>query len=78
MCSSDLEILAFSNHIEEFKKRNVEVLGVSVDSAHTHRAWRNTKVEDGGIGAITQLQVGERIYGTMKLHQLPDATAAPL
>ena len=36
------------------------------------------KVEDGGIGAITQLQVGERMYGTMKLHQLPDATAAPL
>jgi hypothetical protein len=32
----------------------------------------------GGIGAITQAQVGERIYGTMKLHQLPDATAAPL
>jgi peroxiredoxin (alkyl hydroperoxide reductase subunit C) len=46
------EILAFSNHIEEFKKRNVEVLGVSVDSEHTHRAWRNTKVEDGGIGPI--------------------------
>ncbi len=46
------EILAFSNHIEEFKKRNVEVLGCSIDSAHVHRAWRNTKVEEGGIGAI--------------------------
>jgi len=30
----------------------------------------------GGIGAITQPLVGERIYGTMKLHQLPDASAA--
>jgi hypothetical protein len=29
----------------------------------------------GGIGAITQPLVGERIYGTMKLHQLPDASA---
>ncbi len=47
------EILAFSNHIEEFKKRNVEVIGVSIDSAHVHRAWRNTKVEDGGIGNIS-------------------------
>jgi peroxiredoxin (alkyl hydroperoxide reductase subunit C) len=46
------EILAFSNHIEEFKKRGVEVLGCSVDSDHTHRAWRNTKVEEGGIGPI--------------------------
>ncbi len=46
------EILAFSNHIEEFKKRNVEVIGASIDSAHVHRAWRNTKTDDGGIGAI--------------------------
>ena len=46
------EIIAFSNHIEEFKQRKVEVLGVSIDSAHVHRAWRNTKVEEGGIGTI--------------------------
>lgn len=46
------EILAFSNHIEEFEKRGVQVIGCSVDSEHTHRAWRNTKLEDGGIGAI--------------------------
>jgi len=47
------EILAFSNHIEEFKKRAVEVLGCSIDSAHVHRAWRSTKIEDGGIGQIS-------------------------
>lgn len=47
------EILAFSNRIEEFKKRGVEVIGCSVDSAHSHRAWRNTKTDDGGIGAIS-------------------------
>jgi peroxiredoxin 2/4 len=46
------EILAFSNHVEEFSKRNVEVIGCSIDSTHVHRAWRNTKVEDGGIGPI--------------------------
>jgi hypothetical protein len=32
----------------------------------------------GGIGRVTQPLVGERIYGTMKLHQLPDATSGPL
>lgn len=32
----------------------------------------------GGIGTITQPLVGERIYGTMKLHQLPDAASGPL
>lgn len=46
------EIIAFSNHVGEFKERNCEVIGVSVDSHFTHHAWRNTKVDDGGIGAI--------------------------
>jgi peroxiredoxin 2/4 len=46
------EILAFSNHVADFEKRGVQVLGCSVDSAHTHRAWRNTKIEEGGIGSI--------------------------
>ncbi len=65
------EILAFSNHIEEFKKRNVEVLGVSIDSAHVHRAWRATKVEDGGIGPIAYPLVADvnkdiaRAYGVL-------------
>ncbi len=46
------EILGFSNHIAEFEKRGVQVIGCSIDSPHVHRAWRSTKVEDGGIGAI--------------------------
>ena len=29
-----------------------EVVGISVDSHWTHNAWRNTAVEDGGIGAV--------------------------
>lgn len=47
------EIIAFSNHLAEFEKRKVQILGCSVDSHHTHRAWRNTKIEEGGIGSIT-------------------------
>ncbi len=46
------EILAFNKELDEFKKRNVEVISVSVDSHHTHRAWKNTPVEDGGIGNV--------------------------
>jgi len=46
------EIIAFSNRMEEFKARNTEVIGVSVDSQFTHFAWRNTPVEKGGVGAI--------------------------
>src|SRR5690606_11819493 len=46
------EIIAFSNKINEFKTRNVEVVGVSVDSHFSHLAWKNTPVEKGGIGNI--------------------------
>lgn len=46
------EILAFDKRLDEFKQRNCEVIGVSVDSHYTHWAWRNTPVEKGGIGNI--------------------------
>lgn len=46
------EIIAFHNHLGEFKERNCEVLGVSVDSKFTHLAWRNTPVDKGGIGEV--------------------------
>lgn len=46
------ELLAFDHRLEEFKKRGVEVVGCSVDSEHTHWAWRNTAVNDGGIGQL--------------------------
>ena len=46
------EILAFDKKLEEFKERDCEIVGVSVDSAYTHLAWRKTPVEQGGIGPI--------------------------
>ena len=46
------EILAFNKKLDEFKKRNCEVVGISVDSKFTHLAWKNTPVENGGIGDI--------------------------
>ncbi len=46
------EIIAFSHRIEEFKSRGINVIGVSVDSQFSHFAWRETPVEEGGIGRI--------------------------
>ncbi|TWJ17593.1 peroxiredoxin [Geobacter argillaceus] len=46
------EILAFNKKIAAFKEKNCEVVGVSIDSKFTHYAWRNTPVENGGIGNI--------------------------
>ena len=46
------ELIAFDHRVDEFKKRNVEVIGVSIDSQFTHNAWRNTPVNEGGIGQV--------------------------
>jgi len=46
------EILAFNKKLDEFKQRNSEVIGVSTDSEFSHLAWKNTPVENGGIGNI--------------------------
>ena len=46
------EIIAFDNHIEEFKSRGVEVIGCSTDSAESHTRWRNTEINSGGIGQV--------------------------
>ena len=36
------ELIAFDHRLDEFSKRNVAVIGCSVDSHFTHNAWRNT------------------------------------
>ena len=46
------EIIAHDHRIDQFRKRNVEVVGVSIDSQFTHFAWRNSAVLDGGIGPV--------------------------
>lgn len=46
------EIVAFNDHYANFKERNTEVIGVSVDSQFTHLAWQNTPQSAGGLGKI--------------------------
>ena len=46
------EILAFTDRLDEFKKRNTEVIAVSVDSHFTHHAWAQVDRKDGGIKGV--------------------------
>ncbi len=46
------EIIAFDDKLDEFKKRDCEVIGVSVDSRFTHLAWKNTPRDKGGVGPV--------------------------
>jgi peroxiredoxin (alkyl hydroperoxide reductase subunit C) len=46
------ELIAVDHRVAAFKKLNTEVIGVSIDSHFTHNAWRNTPVNQGGIGPV--------------------------
>ena len=46
------ELIALNHRMAEFKKRNVEVIAISIDSQFTHNAYRQTAVKDGGIGPV--------------------------
>ncbi len=46
------EIIAFDEKLEEFQKRNTEVLAVSVDSQFSHLAWQKTPRAKGGLGDV--------------------------
>jgi peroxiredoxin (alkyl hydroperoxide reductase subunit C) len=46
------ELIALDHRIDEFNGRQVEVIGVSIDSHFTHNAWRNTPINQGGIGPV--------------------------
>ena len=63
------ELISMDHRLAEFTKRNVEVVGVSIDSQFTHNAWRNTPVDKGGIGQVGYTLVADvkhdisRAYG---------------
>ena len=46
------EILAFNKAVKQFEESNCQLIGISTDSHFSHLAWKNTKVNDGGIGNI--------------------------
>lgn len=46
------EIIAFNKKLDDFKKRNCEVIAVSIDSEYSHYAWKSTEPANGGIGNV--------------------------
>ena len=46
------EITGFNKRINDFTKLNAEVLGVSTDSEHSHKAWINAAPDQGGLGKL--------------------------
>lgn len=66
------ELHAFQEKLQEFKKRNAEVVGCSVDSQFSHLAWLNTPKKQGGIEGVEYPLVADlnkaiaNAYGVLK------------
>ena len=46
------ELTAISDRYEEFEERDTEVIGVSTDSVHSHRAWINLSRDSNGVQGL--------------------------
>lgn len=46
------ELTAFSDRYEDFEGIGADVIGVSTDSAFSHRAWINTPRDKGGVEGL--------------------------
>ncbi|RDB35317.1 peroxiredoxin [Spirobacillus cienkowskii] len=46
------ELHAFQEKVDEFQKRNAEVIGCSIDSKFSHYAWLSTPKNKGGIEGV--------------------------
>jgi peroxiredoxin (alkyl hydroperoxide reductase subunit C) len=71
------EIIAHDRRMAQFVERNVAVVGVSIDSQFTHFAWRNTPVNDGGIGPVQFPMVADVTHAIAKAYGIehPDGVA---
>lgn len=64
------ELIAFDHRFDAFAERNVEIVGVSIDSHMTHNAWRNTAINDGGIGEVKYTMVADITQEIVKAYDV--------
>jgi len=60
------ELIALDHRMDEFTSRGVEVIAVSIDSHFTHNAWRNTAINDGGIGQVRYTMAADIAHTIVK------------
>lgn len=72
------ELVALDRAIEAFQQRRVDVVGVSIDSQFTHFAWRNTPLNEGGIGPVRYTLVADVTHAICQAYGVehPEAKVA--
>lgn len=72
------ELIALDHRMGDFNDRNIEVIGVSIDSHFTHNAWRNTPINEGGIGKVKYTLAADVAHDICQAYGVehPDAKVA--
>ena len=60
------ELIAFNHRLAAFAEKKTQVIAVSIDSQFTHLAWRNTPVENGGVGPLGYPMVADCSHKIIK------------
>ncbi|MDF2940017.1 MAG: tsaA [Gammaproteobacteria bacterium] len=60
------ELIALDHRVKALQEKGVEVISVSVDSHFTHNAWRNTAINNGGIGPVKYTMVADISHKIMQ------------
>jgi len=64
------ELIALDHRMDKFKELGVEVIAVSIDSQFTHNAWRNTAINDGGIGQVKYTMAADISHDICKAYDV--------
>lgn len=67
------ELIALDHRIDELTSRGVEVVAVSIDSHFTHNAWRNTPINQGGIGPVRYTMAADLTHSIAKDYDVEHA-----
>ena len=70
------ELIALDKRTDALKDKGVEVFSVSIDSQFTHNAWRNTPVDQGGIGPVKYTMVADVTHGICRDYGVETANGA--
>ncbi|MFC3681174.1 peroxiredoxin [Bacterioplanoides pacificum] len=72
------ELIALDHRMDKFKELGVEVIAVSIDSHFTHNAWRNTDINNGGIGQVKYTMAADIDHGICKAYDVETAGGVAL
>jgi len=67
------ELIALDHRMDRFRELGVEVVAVSIDSQFTHNAWRNTSVNDGGIGPVSYTMAADINHDICRAYDVESA-----